>query len=151
MSLKYKNINYSCRVSKMDNNQTTLSCSPRNVEKFELISDPAKLGWYQIAGTVSGSGGAQESNVFTTDGNWAYNNVRIPSNYKDIPDLELLSIANGVSTKATSIESSGSGVKITFDRNTNATGDQTFWFKNVLKDNVGGKTDVEFTAVGVPY
>ena len=82
MSLKFNNVNYSCRISNRSNNSTTLSCAPqRTIENFQVVSNDklTAAGWYQIAGTVSGTGGPADSNVFTTDSNWAYNNERIPS------------------------------------------------------------------------
>jgi hypothetical protein len=136
----------------MDNKKTTLNCSPRYIENFEPVNDAerTRLGWYQVAGKVSGTGGPGDSNVFTTDSNWAYNNVRIPSNYKDIDAFQLLIVTNeGNFNKVAKIEPDGSGLKITLEMNTNLAGqDVTFWFKNILKDDMGGNSEAEHKAVG---
>ena len=142
------NINFTCR--KMDNNQA-LICSPTYIENFAPV-DPAELtkhGWFQVAGTVSGTGGPADSNVFTTDQNW---NIagRIPQNFKSIDAFQLLVLnPDGQFNQVVSMEPSGNGVKIVLGRNTNLAGkNATFWFKNILKDNMGGKSEVELKAVG---
>jgi hypothetical protein len=142
------NINFTCR--KMDNNQA-LICSPTYIENFAPVDSAqlTKLGWYQVAGTVSGTGGPGDSNVFTTDQNWSYTG-RIPSNYKKIDAFQLLVLnPDGKFNQFVSMEPAGNGVKIVLGMNTNLAGkNATFWFKNILKDNMGGNSEAEFKAVG---
>lgn len=156
MSLNFNNVNYSCRISNRSNNSTTLSCAPQQyIENFQVVSNDklTAAGWFQVAGTVSGTGGPGVSNVFTTDGNWAYNNERIPSNWAAIgAALQILVIGNGAANIVEKIVAGNSGnLVLTLGRNSNVSGTQTFWFKNILADNMGGKKSVEFKNVGLTF
>jgi hypothetical protein len=156
MSLKFNNVNYSCRISNRSNNSTTLSCAPqRTIENFQVVSNDklTAAGWYQIAGTVSGTGGPADSNVFTTDSNWAYNNERIPSNYASIGvALQVIAITNGTANVVGKIAPGNSGnLVLTLGKNTSVSGNQTFWFKNILADNMGGKKNKEFQNIGLTF
>lgn len=159
MALQFNNTNYTCNVSNISNNGTTLSCVPKRIiENFALVANPATLGWYQIAGTISGIG--QPTNVFTTDQNWSVNNTRIPSNYATMPAFQLLAATTVGSHKVIKIEPAGTGLKLTLDRNLpgrpNTTG--TFWFKHITLDPSNMNkilfdlSNAAFTAVGTgPY
>jgi hypothetical protein len=157
MSLKFNNVNYSCRISNRSNNSTTLSCAPQKyIENFQVVSNDklTAAGWYQVAGTVSGSGGAGGvSNVFTTDSNWAYNNERIPTKYASLKDtLQIIAITNGGANIVGNIVPGPAGnVVLTLGRNTNVSGSQTFWFKNILADSMGGNKNKEFQNVGLTF
>jgi hypothetical protein len=156
MSLNFNNVNYSCRISNRSNNSTTLSCAPQKyIENFGVVSNDqlTKAGWYQIAGTISGNGGQGVSNVFITDNNWAYNNERIPLNWVALgATLQVLVIGNGASNVVEKITAGNSAnLVLTFARNTNVSGGQTFWFKNILAENAGGKRNKEFENVGLTF
>jgi len=156
MSLNFNNVNYSCQISNRSNNSTTLSCSPqRTLENFQVVSNDklTMAGWYQIYGTVSGSGGGGTSNVFTTDNNWAYQNQRIPTNYASLKDtLQVIAITNGGSNVVGDIApGNASNLVLTLGKNTSVSGNQTFWFKNILADNMGGKKNKEFQNIGLTF
>jgi hypothetical protein len=142
------NIDFTCH--RMNNNQA-LICSPRYIENFEPVGSDelTRLGWYQIAGTVSGTGGPADSNVFITDQNWSYTG-RIPPNYKEINAFQLLVLTpDGRFNPFVGMEPDGNGLRIVLGMNTNLAGQNaTFWFKYILKDNMGGNSEAEYRAVG---
>jgi hypothetical protein len=156
MSLNFNNVNFSCHVVHTSNNSNILSCAPEQyLENFQVVSNDklTEAGWYQVAGTVSGTGGAGESNVFTTDSNWAYNNERIPANWASIgKSLQILCIANGNANLVDKIVAGKDrNIVLTLGRNTNVSGSQTFWFKNILAEDMGGRRNTEFKNVGLSF
>lgn len=155
MSLNYNSVNFSCRVVHDNNNAKILSCDPQYIENFQVVSNEklTEAGWYQVAGTVSGTGGGGDSNVFTTDSNWAYNNERIPVNWFAIGDaLQILSVGNNGSNIVSNIAYGNAGnLILTLGRNSNVSGSQTFWFKNTLADGMGGNKIAEFRNIGLTW